>query len=87
MMHMSATFASHLMTFIGYTSSAATPFYEELARLTGGHYLKPNEFEHTVTLMECVMHRGRSVEPLKVRNRTGVHQSANYSYSQRAMLN
>ena len=66
---MSATFASHLMTFIGYTSSsAATPFYEELARLTGDQYLKIDEFECIMTIMECAMHKGRSVEPLKVRN-------------------
>ena len=50
------------MNFFYYTSSAATPFYEELARLTGGHYLKLGELEHIVDLMECVMHRARSVE-------------------------
>ena len=59
---------SHLMRFFCYTSSsAATPFYEELARLTRGHYLKLNEIEHIMTLLECVMHRARSVEHLKVR--------------------
>ena len=57
------------MTFIGYTSSsAATLFYEELARLTGDQYLKLDEFERIMTIMECAMHKGRSVEPLKVRN-------------------
>ena len=43
---LSATLYQAKMTshefFICYTSSAATPFYEELARLTRGHYPKLN---------------------------------------------
>lgn len=66
-MPLSVTLRSHLMNFFCYTSSAATPFYEELARLTRGHYLKLDELEHIVNLMECVMHRARSVEHVEVR--------------------